>query len=140
MSEKENPKERDDRNLFVLIPTDDHEARVCKDFWDEKYPKSQAKLVTDLKLQRLTGDHVLVTLTRLPPDRPKFIRLEGGLREALPSDMPVRIGHPIRIQEHWNPADDSVDNLSIVRAIGTQVIPLRPSFSPTDLSVRLMMN
>lgn len=136
----EKPK-RDDSNVYVLLPSDDIEQQVCRQFWDEKYPTSKAKVVSDLKLQRLTSDHLLVALTRLPPERPKFQRLDGGNREALPSQMPVRVTHPIKISEFWTEegGDGKLDYLAVVRALGQQVVPLRPAFRPDDLSVKLMM-
>jgi len=131
-----------DENLYVLLPADEVEIEVCRGWWDEKYPKSKARLISELRLQRLTDEHVLVTLTRSPPERPKFQRMEGGLREALPSDMPVRVGAPIRVKDFWSETgeDGQVDYLALVRAVGAQVVPLRPVFRADDLTLRLLIS
>jgi hypothetical protein len=137
-----NTNVKSDANLFVLIPSDEHEERRARDFWDSQYPKSKAKLVLELKVQRLTNDHTIVCLYRKPPDRPKFLRMEGGLRESLPSEEPVLVSKPIKVSDFWTEDGDDgvVDYLALVRAIGALIVPFRPVYRADELSLRVLVS
>ena len=143
MADTKESKAATHENLFVVLPVDDHEQKVMREWWDERYPQSKAKLITELRVQRLTDAHYLVGLSRLPPERPKFQRLDGGAREALPSDQPVRASQPIAVREYWTETTDEggrIDHLRLIRDLAKQVHPLRVTYRGDTQTIRVLPN
>ena len=127
------------RDTFVLVPDEPTEQAICRDYWAEKHPDSAARVVSELKMARLSDASTVIALYRKPPARPTFIRLEGGLREAVPSAQPVIEAKPVKINGFWTEdgEDGRLDQAAVVRAIATQCLPLRANYDGQTMRLLL---
>ena len=127
------------RDTFVLVPDEPTEQSICRDYWADKNPGSLARVVSELKMARLNDASTVIALYRKPPARPTFNRLDGGLREAVPSAMPVLEAKPVKINGYWTEdgEDGRLDQAAVVRAIATQCLPLRAHYDGQTMRLLL---
>jgi hypothetical protein len=99
-------------NLYFLCVADEHERQIAQAWLEAKYPGSVVKLVSELKIDRLTQDHTLTALVRKgkggrPPTAAwQNVRNEHRIYELQrlePEDLAKEVVEcaPVRCADHW---------------------------------------
>jgi hypothetical protein len=142
------PKQEAERphgeNLYYIGVNDEHERGIAHAWIEATHPNTIAKFVTELRIDRLTRDHVVRALvrgaTKTGERRPvkissaaPIIRNQHGIRELIPVESKDLIAEvvecaPVRCADHWREGayDDSEGDLNVstfLEALGKSCAP-----------------
>jgi hypothetical protein len=95
--------EFDDRTYFLLID-DESATREARQWVMEQYPNSDARVVAELRLQKLTERHTVIPIFK-----------NNGIEQ----------GEAVKVSDHWDQAkvDGSIVLSSFVPAVAKSVLP-----------------
>ena len=95
--------EFDDRTYFLLID-DESATREARQWVMEQYPNSDARVVAELRLQKLTQQHTVIPIFK-----------NNGIEQ----------GPAVKVSDHWANAemDGSIVLSSFVPAVAKSVLP-----------------
>ena len=127
---------------FLVIDDNGPEEQLIREHLRQKYPGTKAKVVTELKLQRLTDRHLVVPCFRRPPNmHPGFTMPKDGMgmRVANPSQEPVSEGKPVVVKDYWNAEleDGDLDANGFVNAVAKSSLPAVVKYRSDSKTLRL---
>jgi hypothetical protein len=141
------PLQMSEHTYFVMV-NDDYEKKAATAYVKSLYPGTAAKVVADLRLDRLTDKHTVIALRRPTECTPAVaLRINPqGIRETsiTPVDAlmrEVQESEPVHCAEHWRAAregnDGELDISGFATALGTRCIPAAIKYYPRDGILRL---
>lgn len=134
-----------DTTYFVLV-NDDYEIKAGKEYVRSIYPGTAAKVVHELRLDRLTDKHTVIALTR-DHERTGAIQVKPnaqGIREIYPTPIAelakeVRESKPIVVAKYWHEVDGDgeVDLAGFLQEVGKAAVPATVKYIPAQNILRL---
>lgn len=144
---KKPPLQMVDTTYFVML-NDEFEMKAAKAYIKNLYPGTAARIVTDLRLDRLTDKHTVIALRR-SDERTQAVSLRvspSGIREPVHTPIEqlmreVQESEPVRCADFWQPAREGNEgelNLAgFMEEFGKKCIPAAIKFYPRDGILRL---
>lgn len=131
---------------FVMI-SDDYEKKAAQAYLQAIYPGTAARVVQDLRLDRLTDRHTVIALYR-PDDRTPAVQMRltpQGLREPLHTPVAdlmkeVREGKPVECKQFWQRGSGNEGELNLsgfLEELGKQCAPAVIKYIARDHIMRL---
>lgn len=129
---------------FFMMP-DPYEQRIMLAYLAEKYPDSQAKKVSELRIDRLTDLHAVIVLVRPKPSAAATqFKNQMGLSEFTHHEpetkmAEVREARPILIKDFWREAgedsvsDGELDTSAFITAVSQAASPITTYWHPDQL-------
>ena len=116
-SQQPQKRELTEFHVFVCLEGE-HEAAIARAYMQKTYPGSKARLVQELRLDRLHDKHTVIALWRdrgcTPPVMAPRDDVSGGrgleLRDPDTLVSEVLEGKPIHVRDHWGEGDLSADD------------------------------
>src|SRR5215471_6965243 len=130
---------------FVMV-SDDYEIKAAREYVKMMYPGTQAKVVHELRLDRLTDKHTVITLTRDNERTPAVAIRHNpqGIREISPTPVAelakeVRESKPIAVEKYWAEVDGDgvVDLASFLTELGKGASPAAVKYLPSQGLLKL---
>jgi hypothetical protein len=108
----ESPLQMAETTYFVMID-DEYEKKAAKEYLRQMYPNTEARVVHELRLDRLTNKHHVIALFR-GNERTAALALVAnmnGIRELRPTPVAelmkeVHESRPVRCADYWQPASE----------------------------------
>lgn len=113
----ETKAEHNERTYFLLI--DDADAtREARQWVMQQYPESEARVVAELRLQRLTERHTVIPIFK-----------NGSIEQ----------GAPVKVSDHWDRGneDSPVVVSSFVPAVAKSVLPCTVNYRSDSRTLRV---
>jgi hypothetical protein len=109
--------EFDDRTYFLLID-DESATREARQWVMEQYPNSDARVVAELRLQKLTRRHTVIPIFK-----------NNGIEQ----------GPAVKVSDHWEHAevDGSIVLSSFVPAVAKSVLPCTVNYRSDSGTLRV---
>lgn len=134
-------------DTYFVALADDDEFQIAKAYVKAMYPQTAAKLVRELRLDRLTDKHTVIALRRDDERSPVAVLEPSPTGQRQPRRRPaveligeIREAPPIRVAEFWGPGldgDGEVDSSGFMSALGTRAIPAAVKNYPTQKTLKL---
>jgi hypothetical protein len=111
--------EFDDRTYFLLID-DESATREARQWVMEQYPTSDARVVAELRLQKLTQRHTVIPIFK-----------NNGIEQ----------GPAVKVSDHWEAADvdGSIVLSSFVPAVAKSVLPCTVNYRSDAGTLRVRL-
>jgi len=141
------PVQLADTTYFLMV-NDDYEKKAAKHYLSQLYPGTAARIVTDLRLDRLTDKHTVIALRR-NDERTQAVSLRvdpQGIRVPMYTPVAdlareVQEAEPVRCVDYWTPAREGNEgelNLAgFLEQLGKKCIPAAIKFYPREGILRL---
>lgn len=140
------PAQMAETTYFVLM-NDEYESKAGRAYLKTIYPQSLARVVTDLRIDRLTDKHTVIPLFRGDDRTPavQLIRDPQGIR--VPQHTPVaelmkevREGQPVACAKHWSASSGNEGELNVtsfLEELGKSCVPAAVRYVPRENILRL---
>jgi len=139
--------QRDLSKTYYLGPTDENENQIALAWIEQKYPEANTpghvRYVTELRLDRMTEDHIVIVLARTKKrtDALETQRDHNGIAKVIrrtPAELAEEIieGKPVYCKDHWYGQEGGQEGELIVhtflQALGKTSIPWVVKPAPAD--------
>lgn len=140
------PAQMAETTYFVMV-SDDYEKKAAEAYLKTLYPGTAARIVTDLRLDRLTDKHTVIALYR-PDDRTNAVQLRitpQGLREPQATPIgelakEVRESTPVNCARFWQRGsgnEGEVNLAGFLEELGKVCAPAVIKYIPRENILRL---
>lgn len=152
VAEKSDPKQQlipqmVDTSYFI-IQEDEYEKKAAREYIRSKYPNTQARIVTELRLDRLTDKHTVYALFRDNERSPAvhLVANANGIRELRPAPVAelaaeVKESKAIRCADFWMPAregnEGELDLSTFLSELGKRCAPAAIKYYPAQGILKL---
>lgn len=132
----------DSRFTYFLYFPDDYEKEVARLYLAEKYPRSSAKKLGELQVNRLTDQHTLILLTRprptaaSTPHKNQMGVIEFTRHEPETKVKEIRESKPIVCKDFWQEGnedsmvDGTLNTHLFLEAVSKAASPLTINWHP----------
>jgi hypothetical protein len=112
--------EFNDRTYFLLID-DANATREARQWVMQQYPDSEARVVAELRLHRLTARHTVIPIFK-----------NGSIEQ----------GSPVKVSDHWDQANEEnpVVVSSFVPAVAKSVLPCTVNYRSDSGTLRVRLS
>lgn len=135
-----------DTTYFVMLD-DEYEKKAAKEYLRQHYPNTNARVVHELRIDRLTDKHTVIALFR-GNERTDAVRVVAngqGIRELKPTPLPELAGEvqeskPVRCAEYWQTIEGNegtLDVASFLTELGKKCTPAAIKLYPAQGFMKL---
>lgn len=140
------PAQMAETTYFVLV-NDEYESKAGRAYLKTIYPQSLARVVTELRLDRLTDKHTVIPILRGDDRSPAvpLVRDAHGIRVPQPAPVTelmkeVREGQPVACAKYWQPGTGNEGELNVagfLEEVGKSCVPAAVKYYPRENIMKL---